>query len=77
MKVDNIPIDSWSYRYWRKYLSQNIITSIETQDYYTYKRQKLNSGNTVVSIDTPVSHSVTNNNTCKDSGTLLFTVHIY
>ena len=78
MKADNIPIDNWSYRNLRKYLSQNIITSIETQDYYTYKRQRLNTNN-AVSIDTPVSESdVTNNNACNNSGkTLLFTLNIY
>ena len=69
LKVDNIPIDNWSYRNLRKYLSQNIITSIETQDYYTYKRQRLNTDN-AISIDTPVSVSiVTNNNTFNSSGT--------
>ena len=77
MKIDNIPIDNWSYRNLRKYLSQNIITSIETQDYSTYKRQRLNTDN-AISIDTPVSDSVvTNNNTFNSSGTFLFTVNIY
>ena len=77
MKIDNIPIDNWSYRNLRKYLSPNIITSIETQDYSTYKRQRLNTDN-AISIDTPVSDSVvTNNNTFNSSGTFLFTVNIY
>jgi hypothetical protein len=77
LKVDNIPIDNWSYRNLRKYLSQNIITSIETQDYSTYKRQRLNTDN-AISIDTPVSDFVvTNNNTFNSSGTFLFTVNIY
>ena len=77
MKIDNIPIDNWSYRNSRKYLSQNIITSIETQDYSTYKRQRLNTDN-AISIDTLVSDSVvTNNNTFNSSGTFLITVHIY
>ena len=36
LKVDNIPIENWSYTYLQKYLCNNIINSIETQSYEDY-----------------------------------------
>ena len=36
LKVDNVPIENWSYTTLNDYLSNNVITSIETQSYQDY-----------------------------------------
>ena len=36
LKVDNVPIQNWTYKVLNDYLCNNVITSIETQSYENY-----------------------------------------
>ena len=36
LKVDNVPIKNWTYKFLNCYLCNNVITSIETQSYEHY-----------------------------------------
>ena len=61
LKVDNVPIENWSYTTLNDYLSNNVITSIETQSYQDYN---LNLQDQVDStLMTPNSASNTYNTT--------------
>ena len=57
LKVDNVPIEKWTYTALTDYLCNNIITSIETQSYEDYNFNLNNQVNS--SLETPSSVSNT------------------
>ena len=79
LKVDNVPIENWTYRSLNNYLCNNVITSIETQCYEEYNFNLHNPVHS--SLMTPTTSSNTydtasTDNICNNSGAVLFPLNV-